>query len=314
MYIRQIYYSRMLKLELPEFAEKVIKIVENHDPETLKINEMFNLLLAEQPQIDQLIVWYRAHPLSDKIKRLRDVRGLQIGKILIHLKVVQKEKGSQDSEVRLVEIEIGRYLMNWRECKNEEVLSQKLGQFFDTIDQSEELELAMSSLGFTAYLNELRNVISSIGELAFNREDSMSERPKVKTKDLEKSVIRALKNLFKEIDLAPLRNPELDYTGLINRLNELLDYYRNLINIRLGQSERKAEEKAKNENGELDNTTPVVESTEPAGKMMNLNAADKNGDGEKILPTNEKKTIATTWNSMQLPLDDNEAKSDANTN
>ena len=104
-----------------------------------------------------------------------------------------------------------------------------------------------------------------------------------------------------------IRNPEQ------SRINRLVIFI-NLLNIKLGQIERKAEENAENENSELDNTTPVVEYTESAGRMMGLNVADKNGDGENILPTNEKKTIATTWNSMQLPLNDNEAKSDANTN
>ena len=71
--------------------------------------------------------------------------------------------------------------------------------------------------------------------------------------------------------------------------------------------------KSDNENGELDNTTLIVESMEPAGRMMNLKAANMIGDDEKILSVNEKRTIAPTSNSMQLPLYDNDAKNESNT-
>lgn len=314
MILLNLRLSKLWKLERVEYANQVIKIVDEHDPEALKISDMYNLLVARQPEIDQLNVRYRAHPMTVSIQHLRSLRGLHISNILGRLKLVRKEKGDLDGDVRLVRTEIDRHFGNFRSSKNEAIKIQKVDKFNTAVEASQELEEALSELGFTSLMNDLRSVHSRIKSNSELRNKSIAARPQTKTNDLQKVVDDSIVNLFTDIRLAMLRNPEINYNPLIADLNKVTLIFDNYINIRMGQSERKAEEKAENENGELDNTTPVVESTEPAGRMMSLNAADMNGDGEKVLPANEKKTIATTSNSMQLPLNDSEAKNDANTN
>lgn len=314
MVLLNLRLSKLWKLERVEYVNQVIKIVDEHDPEALKISDMYNLLVARQPEIDQLNVRYRAHPMTVSIQHLRSLRGLHISNILGRLKLVRKEKGDLDGDVRLVRTEIDRHFGNFRSSKNEAIKIQKVDKFNTAVEASQELEEALSELGFTSLMNDLRSVHSRIKSNSELRNKSIAARPQTKTNDLQKVVDDSIVNLFTDIRLAMLRNPEINYNPLIADLNKVTLIFDNYINIRIGQSERRAEEKAENENGELDNTTPVVESTEPAGRMMSLNAADMNGDGEKILPANEKKTIATTSNSMQLPLNDSEAKNDANTN
>lgn len=314
MVLLNLRLSKLWKLERVEYANQVIKIVDEHDPEALKISDMYNLLVARQPEIDQLNVRYRAHPMTVSIQHLRSLRGLHISNILGRLKLVRKEKGDLDGDVRLVRTEIDRHFGNFRSSKNEAIKIQKVDKFNTAVEASQELEEALSELGFTSLMNDLRSVHSRIKSNSELRNKSIAARPQTKTNDLQKVVDDSIVNLFTDIRLAMLRNPEINYNPLIADLNKVTLNFDNYINIRIGQSERRAEEKAENENGELDNTTPVVESTEPAGRMMSLNAADMNGDGEKVLPANEKKTIATTSNSMQLPLNDSEAKNDANTN
>ena len=314
MVLLNLRLSKLWKLERVEYVNQVIKIVDEHDPEALKISDMYNLLVARQPEIDQLNVRYRAHPMTVSIQHLRSLRGLHISNILGRLKLVRKEKGDLDGDVRLVRTEIDRHFGNFRSSKNEAIKIQKVDKFNTAVEASQELEEALSELGFTSLMNDLRSVHSRIKSNSELRNKSIAARPQTKTNDLQKVVDDSIVNLFTDIRLAMLRNPEINYNPLIADLNKVTLIFDNYINIRIGQSERKAEEKAENENGELDNTTPVVESTEPARRIMSLNAADMNGDGEKILPANEKKTIATTSNSMQLPLSDDEAKNDANTN
>ena len=56
-------------------------------------------------------------------------------------------------------------------------------------------------------------------------------------------------NVAQDINLAQLRNPVLDYTELIDELNQLLNQYKTLINIRQSFNARKPQELL-NENGE----------------------------------------------------------------
>ena len=68
MYIQNVPYSKLLKLELPRLANRVIEIVEKHDPETLKIKEVFDLLVEEKPQVEGLIVRHGPHPITEELQ------------------------------------------------------------------------------------------------------------------------------------------------------------------------------------------------------------------------------------------------------
>lgn len=309
MKLKNLSFTRLLKLELPEFAERVIGIVEEHNPEELKIEAVFDLLVKEQPQIDLLTVRYGAHPMTAELNRLRELRQLYLSAIAFRLRVVTKEDITQsDPAVILVDIEINRFLKKLRPSKNEEVINRMITRFFAELEANEELEAALSSLEFTVHLNELRSVHFRIQKLLGKRLKSISKRPKIKTAALRKSVCNALKNLFKEIELAPLRNPELDYKELFDELNDLMDKYRNLINIRMGYNQRIAEQKAEIENGELDEPTEVDESVEPTGMTMrHLNVEDDNSkNGLDVKPINEKKTTTSSSKPMQLPDNKND--------
>ena len=68
--IQGVPYSRLYKLEVPRLATRVIEIVEKHDPETLKIKEVFDLLLAVQPQMDALKAPRGASPFTEQLTPL----------------------------------------------------------------------------------------------------------------------------------------------------------------------------------------------------------------------------------------------------
>lgn len=65
----------------------------------------------------------------------------------------------------------------------------------------------------------------------------------------------ALSNLFMQIEVAQLKNAELDYNPLINELNDLLDHYRELINTRATINMRYAEDKHKDDSASAASTT-----------------------------------------------------------
>ena len=162
MVLLNLRLSKLWKLERVEYVNQVIKIVDEHDPEALKISDMYNLLVARQPEIDQLNVRYRAHPMTVSIQHLRSLRGLHISNILGRLKLVRKEKGDLDGDVRLVRTEIDRHFGNFRSSKNEAIKIQKVDKFNTAVEASQELEEALSELGFTSLMNDLRSVHSTI--------------------------------------------------------------------------------------------------------------------------------------------------------
>ena len=230
-----------MKLELPQLAEKVIARINDHDPEVLKIQEVCDLLLAQQSNIQNLKVAYGPHPITEQLLPLRKKRFMYAAAIVYRMNMIVREDLYPNSnDVIETRIKINSYLLNLSKSKNEEVVAEKIDQFFREIDEDEVLETALSLYNLTADLNNLRNTHSSIKELLALRANQISARPRVKTTVIVKSIQKALKDMFKEVEVAQLRNPTLSYTSLINQLNDLLDHYRMLINLRVTINKRKA--------------------------------------------------------------------------
>lgn len=303
----KIPYTSMLKLEVPQMVEQVIKIVEKHGPQALKINEIYNLLIAEKPQIDKLFVWYRSHPFTKELKELRRKRRLSVRKISFHLSVlIQEDISGVDKSVNLVKSEIERFIIDFN-SKNEEVKCRKLTQLFALIEEDEELELALSNLKFTEMLNDLRTTHSRILTMSNNKIASLSQRPKEKTSDLIKSVLTATKNILKDIELAQLKFPEIDYNPLFDELNVLLIKYRNLINYRLLYNQRKAKANGSETTKLIESYKSVSFSTETPESTTTLMSNDaverKNNDMSTNSIDNNK---AATKPSKPLQMSDAE--------
>ncbi len=302
-----IPFNRMLKLEVPQMVDQVIAIVDKHEPETLKIDGAYNLLVAKRHHIDKLFVWYRSHPLTKELQELRKIRRLNIRKISFQLEVaIQEDVSGVDKSVNLVKSEIERFISDFN-SSNEEVKCRRLTQFFELIDANEVLEEALATLKFADKLDELRSTHSNILELMKNKITNLSYRPVEKTPFLKESVLNSTKNMFLEIELAILKYPEIDYRPLINELNVLLNTYNNLINYRMLYNKRKAErvngaetETAPSESSGVTNTN---ESSESTSQNLRLDVERLNGNGfsNSNNSVDNKKAAATPSKPLQLP-------------
>lgn len=63
-----------------------------------------------------------------------------------------------------------------------------------------------------------------------------SEISKVKTDDLSAPVVKSLKDLFKQIEVAALKNTDLDYAPLVIELNGTIRRLKTDVNIRLANN------------------------------------------------------------------------------
>ena len=80
-----------MKLELPQLAEKVIEKIDAHDPETLKIKEVFDLLVAEKPHIDALNPPYGPHPITEQLSPFRRKLLMYASSIRREMSVIVRE-------------------------------------------------------------------------------------------------------------------------------------------------------------------------------------------------------------------------------
>ncbi len=238
MVINRLPDSKLLKLEVPELAENVIGIVTKHDPEVLQIEPVFNLLLAKQSEISKLKAPYGVDPIRLELKLLREKLMLDVSAIKLHLKRLYKT--TDKNELQLIQTVMNRYFAYLYKSRNIKEVKQKITGFLDDVKSDVELSTALSKFDFTDLVSNLGVSLFDVREVSSKRVSKLSQRPADRTQDLTTTVLDSIEYVFKEIEVAQLRNPDLDYAPLVNELNVLLYKYRLTIDIRANNNSRKA--------------------------------------------------------------------------
>jgi hypothetical protein len=243
--------ARVRKSELPEIMNAVLDIVEKYNPVALKIVGMYNLLLELKPQLDILAVKYDGYPNTQEFLRQRMLRDKLLSTILSHLSAIEKAKvSSTTTEAALVAPYLRRYL-NGIIIESTTVKSGIVNQLLVNLEGNEQIKTALSNLGFTVYIDELKVCQQDINEGTSQRRETISVRREFNTKNAKASIVGAINNLLNAIELARVEHADIDYMPLINELNVVLSSRKSVIKSRI----------TRKKNSVANNTTTVASST-----------------------------------------------------
>ena len=308
--ISRISFSKLKKEEVRNLAGRVIVAVEAHDPETLQIKEIYDLLVELQPQIKALKLRHIAHPVSKKLDALRKQRiGYSQG-IIKQIETIERTQPKEMQEpLELAKPILLHHLKGlWGE--NDVKVYENIEILSDMIKENVELSSAVSSLNLDSYISNLLTVNSTIGEYLNERTQDISERPKNPTPAIVAAVKTALEDLFKQIEVAQVKNKELVYKPLIDRLNGVIAYFKAELKARSTYNKKKAEEALNNKNTEVVEKQDEV-IVEPASEEPSTSTQST----ERMYPTNVevdneenleqldiKKTAAVSTKQTRLPI------------
>ncbi len=241
MELKKVPFKKLLKLELPELTDNVVRILEKHDPKKLQIDRVFDLLVTELPSIKLLVTGYGVHPLAAELSEANDKLLLYVSAIKFQLRMAIKENEPDKQQYAVVvELAVNNYLHKLRSSKNYAVINRRVAQFLYETTADAELAHALKSLNIIEYLNKLQLALTSVWDLQERKLAIISQRPQETTKEISAPIIFALKNVFKQVELSRAIHPELDYTDLFNELNEVINEYRAKVSRREASNKRKA--------------------------------------------------------------------------
>ena len=195
----------------------------------------------------------------------------------------------------------------WRESdvkvyENIEILS-------DMIKDNVELSSAVNTLNLGSYILNLLSVNKTIEEYLNERTQDISERPKNQTPGIVAAVKTALQDLFKQIEVAQVKNQELVYKPLIDRLNGEIAFFKAELKARSTYNKKKAEEAHNKPRGVAKHNEIVIMSSpeEPSASTQstermypsNVEVVDNEEDLEQL---DIKKTAAVSTKQTRLPI------------
>ena len=257
MKLKRISLSKVLKLELPELLNDVIRIMEKHNPEHLRLESSLNLLKERQQLTELLEVPRKAHPLTVKIQQLREKELQCVGAIVSHMQfIVRVDIDSMRNAASIAKPVIQRFLSGLRK-NNESVINQTLKQFLYHLNSYPEVENALGSLGLQPFVDELRKVNSEKLKLMSMR--IAKPRSRVSSRLIQKKTQNALRFVFDAIEVLNAYKEKPNYDPLIHELNQLLTRYATIIHTRQTHNKKRATAKTqKDKKTKKNETTPII--------------------------------------------------------
>ena len=246
--IKRVPYSRLMKSEMADYAEKTLAIVDKHEPDSALFNPLFEQLSDKTSDIQLLRLAYGVDAERLRANKLKEELNLTIS--AFNLKVRLISKSTPKLEIHILENAINNHLRYFKRCKNNYEYNQRVSGFFDLYQNDLEMQEAIIAFKLSTEFDNMSVAYSELSQAWQNRVELLSERPNFETKVVVKEMVQTLTNLFNGIEVASLVAPlsengtvpegQVDFASLINELNQLTKMVRTSLSIRDANNKRKA--------------------------------------------------------------------------
>jgi len=245
---------RIWNREIPAVVNGVVGIVEKYDPLSLGVKPLFDLLVEQQLQLESFTNSRVGHPLSPTIQLDRKRISELCGAIVTQSRAIEKANLTTMSEAaNLILPLVKNYLLSIDKI-NSKLSESNVKSFLSVIGKSELISQAATTIGVDVYVNELIVVQNRLDTNFDVRLAENAERRIIVDKKLRSSILKALANLIKAIELAQVHVTTVDFTSVVAELNELFVAYRSLVQSR----------STRNKNAQLKKETAASSTTTTA--------------------------------------------------
>jgi len=234
-------YNKLGINEFRDFYAKIKELVLNYQPDALGIRFEFDKFLVSLHQLDAYHPPLKGHPLTAGISELRQQRSQIIRGICSQIIALNKTNRVYNIEGLNDIIRIYHQYLKPLEASNSSRKSDFISDLFRELENKQNLNNSLVSCHLDGSFNELKKLNDNYIALLHERTLERSEMSRVKTIQLRNESYDTLNILLNSIELAKLKNSEINYDPLINSINETIGYYSMLIKGR--ETQRKQSRK-----------------------------------------------------------------------
>lgn len=225
-------FTRLWNSEYPLMMERIVEIVKKHNPTELRLDKAYNRLVALRPSWEQIQVQAKASGITNQITETDDLRDRLITFIF---KQVRQYKilGIEPylANAKTLEVWVKKYSMKVV-TENYTSQTEKTTQLVQDAENTPELKSSLEALGLSPFISKLKEANVQFEQLFRNRTEEAAKIPNIDIRAIRKTTSEAVNKLFSAILFCEEEYEELDYTPLINELQELLNYQKAQIKTR----------------------------------------------------------------------------------
>ncbi|MDD2475970.1 MAG: DUF6261 family protein [Dysgonamonadaceae bacterium] len=301
--LEKIALTKLLKLELPQFVKQVTACLEKHNPESLKLQDTYELLNDQCDKMKLLVAPYGPHPLTEQIQQLHQKRLRFAAAITMQMNMFRKLDFEESREWVRIAHPVVRIHLNYLRKNNQPVIDRILDIFFKQLKDNPEEQHALEMLGLKYCLDELRSANDEYDKLTTIRLRQISQRPKAVSGDIQKEAQYILRSFFEQINFYQFTYKDVNYTPLISELNNIIVRFRGLINTRAtcgATRKEKAKIKAAEVDTQIEETTPKESSLKTKSKKIAKDRTTKGKEAKSNYTPINKADVKET--DKDLPL------------
>ena len=243
--IKKIPLSKLYKQEVPLLLSIVVDILRKHNPEAIRLGDLYELLQLQLVKAEVLTKSYGKHSLTIKLDKLHKKRLRYAA--LINLQLRSLEKVDSEEIRNMVENaqKLSKEFLTYLGQKRLLVVSFQIDAFFsqyrhevNTVSRE-----AFMGLGLQIYIDELQKTNKLYDTIHTQRALDIKSRPQVRDRKLEKETQKMMRLFFEQVNSYQDIFKDLNYQSLINDINVRLTEYSKVLKTRVATNKRRAKKK-----------------------------------------------------------------------
>ena len=217
--IRRIDPNETRKIDFKMLFDEVIKIIEEHNPDSLHIGATFRKIKESAYISNELIDTARKSHLTKKIVKMRAERNNYVSAINMQAKAQLKTNEEDKIAAANVILRMIKYILKKFSVQSFNTQASLIKQFIDDLCDDEVKYQALKTLGVESTFIKLKELESKIKKTYFKRINEKVGWKKMHTQKNKRTLYQMMCRLFIAIEAAQMEHPEIDYEQLINELN-----------------------------------------------------------------------------------------------
>ncbi len=208
------------KMEFVTLFESVVSIAESYEPDKLHAAFTFGLLKEGLSLAGELSVPETKSLLTPMLTSLEAERDVVVKSIKLRINsYLLMGDAAHEAATRRLESIFKRNLKNFVGLTVASK-SARINFFLTEVKEDTSLTDAIGAIGLTALLERLKVAQLNVEAMRSARRLELSKRPQVDTRRYMQQMYGLMCNFFNAIEAAQLEHPELEYSNLVNELNE----------------------------------------------------------------------------------------------
>lgn len=231
--IEKLDFSKLWHSEYPFVYNKIVKIVEKHNPEKLQLKRALERVKTHLPALQKIEIQENSSIYSKRLEEIdnqrdnltRAIYKMTKSWLMANLEATRKE-------ANMVMKSLKKHHVRYLDEEEYGTQMQQTNELLHEIQKNKKLAKALRCIHIDPLFDELKRINSLFEKTFIQRTYEQAELVKVDCKTIRNAADKEMRRLLSLIVLYQEEFPTNNYQELIEELNELLNYHKSIVKNR----------------------------------------------------------------------------------